>query len=370
VLFALCSVILLLPYGYPVLTRYVRAMDVVQVPLESKIYFSAEPLSFLVPGWGWDALWRQLPHRAAVAYGSQFPGELEHFAGFVCFGLLALVICFVAKRARGRFWLFAAALFALLALGPVLKWLGAIPVKSLPYGVIVMPGTIFHRLFITEGMRVYARFGIMVLLSLSVFVGCNVRLLGERFRLGTRAYQMAAALLCIVALAEKSSVPMSLARVEVPQVFSALRSVSPGRAILSFPFSHDSTYLFLQTIHEHPIVNSYVSRGDEETRRFYKSLYLMNLLNTSDAPVLPLDMAPDELRRRLREEREQLRIDFFIVHKHYLRGETIAAMRAFFGDFLGIRAAYEDRAVLIFGDQTITSKPQGATTSQGPGKKG
>jgi hypothetical protein len=296
--------------------------------------------------------------RSPAACDTVFPRELQHFPGFVCLALtvLTLVARGGARKARCRFWFFAALVFGVLSLGPVLKWFGAVKVESLAYGVIVLPAAIFHRMFITEGMRVYARFGVVVLFCLSVFVGCNLSALSERVGLRRRMYRATVLLLCLLALAEKSSVPMRLAPVEVPGVFSALRSVSPHGAILSVPFSHNSTFLFLQTMHEHPIVNSYVSRGDEGTRRFYEQLALFNLLKTLDDPVLASrfhDFTTSQflnasLRQRLLDEQKHLRIDFFIVHKHYLKPDCVEALRSLFGEFMQMPVAFEDESVLIF----------------------
>jgi hypothetical protein len=352
-LFIVCSVLFLLPYGYPVLTKYLQGTTIVQVPLEAKIYFSAEPLSFFVPEWGWNWVWRLPLRRATDCYGAQFPRELEQFPGFVCMGLLVLLLVIGGRKRKCGFWLFAAPVFAVFALGPVLKWFAPVTVAWLPNRVIALPAVIFHGMLITEGMRVYARFGIVVLLCLSVFIGCNLEALRERLSLKGRRYGLVALLLCVLAVAEKSSLPMRLARVEVPPVYSALRAIRPGGAILAVPFSHDSTYLFLQTIHEHPLVNSYVSRGDEETRAFYDSLYLYRMFHNFEEKPFSPDLSAPELRRRLLEERRNLRIDFFIVHKQYLKPRSVGALRSLFGDFLAMRLAFKDRSVLIFGDEEI-----------------
>jgi hypothetical protein len=71
-LFILLSVLFLAPYGYPVLTRYFRAADIVQVPLESKIYFSAEPLSLLLPPFAWEWLWHARLPRAIQYFHASF----------------------------------------------------------------------------------------------------------------------------------------------------------------------------------------------------------------------------------------------------------------------------------------------------------
>lgn len=158
-----------------------------------------------------------------------------------------------------------AALF--LSLGPEIRSGGRLIGETGPYALLYsyVPGF--------DGLRVPARYAMLVILFLSVLAGFGAVFLERRLRRG-RALVLA---LGVVAVAEGIAAPIVMngsageggyapppARVysgdQVPRVYQFLRTLPPGAVIAEFPFgewTYELRYVFYSAHHWRPLLNGY-----------------------------------------------------------------------------------------------------------------
>ena len=192
-------------------------------------------------------------------------------------GIVALLIL-LSPRARSfaRSWLGTIAAFCVIAavaaffmsLGPELRSSGRLISETGPYHFFYshVPGF--------DGLRVPARFAMLVTLFLSMAAGLGAAALERRFRHGS-AIAMA---LGGLAVAEAFAAPIVVngtvaegryatlpARVytgqQVPGAYRFLKSLpAPGTVIVEFPlgeWAYELRYVFYSTAHWHPLLNGY-----------------------------------------------------------------------------------------------------------------
>jgi hypothetical protein len=195
-------------------------------------YFAAPQQNWL---WGWTAF--------------QFNGnELRLFPGTVA---VALALLAFAQRNRPRLvWVYGAvtALAVELSLGlngPLYRWLHA-------------------HLWVLQGFRAPARFGIFACSSLAVLAAFGLKRL-QQLTLGTRFQKLVLPIVLVAVGLESGSAPMHLIDVplEVPSVYKFLASASrsAGRSVVvELPIVDTdaaSMYMFCSTWHWIPLVNGY-----------------------------------------------------------------------------------------------------------------
>ena len=194
------------------------------------------------------------------------------------FAILCGLLLVVSPRARAfaREWIRSIAAFALLAtiaaflmsLGPEMRSNGRLIGEVGPYHFFYyyVPGF--------DGLRVPARFAMLVMLFLSIAAGLGAAAIERRFRHGATA----ALALGAFAVAEAFAAPIGIngtiaegryamppARVftgdEVPGVYRFLKSLpAPGTVVVEFPFGewvYERRYVFYSTAHWHPLLNGF-----------------------------------------------------------------------------------------------------------------
>lgn len=222
---------------------------------------SADLLAFFIPS-GQHPLWGAW----AAEMRASFPASPSETTLFI--GLTPLVLALIGLRrgagpeGRGlrlRFWVLAALLFALFALGPVLHvggqrvMLGDQPLR-LPYALLL-------RLPFIEIARTVARYDLLVMLSLGVLAG------GGMYRLlATRRVWPWAGLLIGLILFEFAPLPYPLSPPDTPDWYKTLAQEQETGAVLNLPMNWDRPgYLLYQTVHGKPLTAGYISRDDPHT---------------------------------------------------------------------------------------------------------
>jgi hypothetical protein len=111
-------------------------------------------------------------------------------------------------------------------------------------------------------LRAPSRFGLVVVLSLTVFAGFAVRAILERLRPGLRT--AAAAALIAVAIGELNALPFPWERAPVPPAPYAVLAKMPRAVVAEFPFYGEriafplhAQYMLFSTTHWMPLVNGY-----------------------------------------------------------------------------------------------------------------
>jgi hypothetical protein len=192
----------------------------------------------------------------------------------VILGLLILVSPRVRAFARqwigsiGAFVLIAATAAFLMSLGPEIRSGGRLIGEVGPYYFFYwhVPGF--------DGLRVPARFAMLVVLFLSIGAGLGAATLERRFRRGGAVALLLAAFAIVEAFAAPIVVNGTVAegryatppaRVytgeQVPGVYRFLRSLpTPGTVLVEFPlgeWAYEVRYVFYSTAHWHPLLNGY-----------------------------------------------------------------------------------------------------------------
>jgi hypothetical protein len=219
-------------------------------------------------------IWRWLPTAVAT------DPEKELFPGVLVIVFAAIAIAGARKNPRFGQWIGLYSLIAvaavLLSFGPRVSVWGAVLTSHGPYDWLlrIVPGM--------DGMRVPARFAIVVIAALSVLAACGVAFVLERIESPWRGIAIAFSLAAIAA--EGWAVPLPVlpftarGRSEDHAVATWLRA-SPAGAALHLPARppafQDLAYQYATLQHGHPIVNGY-------------SGYTAPLLEFLRAPFSPL----------------------------------------------------------------------------------
>ena len=185
----------------------------------------------------------------------------------------------VSPRARAFLWewigtipgfaVFAALLAIAMSFGPEVHSLGREVRATGPYSLFYwhVPGY--------DGLRVPARFGMLVMLFLSIAAGFGALQIERRFRRGGLVV-----LTGLLAIAESFAAPIGIngtaplpagnyanppARLftgdQIPPVYKFLKTrPKPGTVVVEFPigeWAYELSYMYYSTAHWHPLVNGY-----------------------------------------------------------------------------------------------------------------
>jgi len=220
-------------------------------------------------------VWRWLPTAVDI------DPEKELFPGGFALGLGVLGLCATAGDPRRRRWTTMYGLVVVVAvtlsLGPHVRIWRALVTTHGPYGwlLAMVPGM--------DGMRVPARFAIVVIAALSVLVAYGVVWLTARAAPRFRGLVFVACVAMVVADGWAAPIDTvrynARGRAEDRAVASWLADRSPG-ALLHLPIQaepgdHRLDYQFMTLVHRHPIVNGY-------------SGYVTPLLEFMGSPASPL----------------------------------------------------------------------------------
>jgi hypothetical protein len=197
---------------------------------------------------------------------------------FRVLAVIAGLLLALSPRARAfaKQWMSSIIAFALLAattafvlsLGPEIRTEGRMISELAPYSFLYrsVPGF--------DGLRVPARFAMLVVLFVAIAAGCGAAAIEERHRRG-RVVAMA---LAVFAVVEAFAAPITINgtveepryvrppdRVhtgeDVPAVYRFLQTLpNPGTVIVEFPlgeWAYELRYVFYSTAHWHPLLNGY-----------------------------------------------------------------------------------------------------------------
>jgi hypothetical protein len=188
------------------------------------------------------------------------------------------IVLAVSPRARSfaRFWLGSLAGFVsvailftfLMSLGPEIRTMGRTLQASAPYSFF------FANVLGFDGLRVPARYGMLVMVFLSIAAGFGALEIERRVRRGG----LIILLIGLFAVAESIAAPIVIngtgpeadyatppSRMmtgdEVPPVYRYLKTLpAPGTVVAEFPFAqwtYELRYVYYATQHWHPLINGY-----------------------------------------------------------------------------------------------------------------
>jgi uncharacterized membrane protein (UPF0136 family) len=215
---------------------------------ERQVFHSPGVLNFLAPANVFHPLWGDA---LSDWYAQNQPFGLE--AGVpVSIALCALIVLALRfERARSWPWFVLAAVLALFALGPALRWADAS--SGLPGPFLLLDAIGVFR----NSSRPSVFLALLGLpLAVLAALGLNATL-----RVGSRFSVLGSFALAALLVAEWIVAPWPLTRLQVDPIFTSLnRDTTPGAVLALPPRNNDSQYLLDQLCHGRPLLGGYLAR--------------------------------------------------------------------------------------------------------------
>lgn len=246
--------------------------------------FSADLLGFVIPTMHHP--W--LGHLVAQSNISGFDKGQHIYLGLTLLALLAIAGLTQFHRPQARFWLLAAAVFALLTLGPV------ITINGQSTG-IPGPFVLFQNLPFFKGNRYPSRYSVMLLLSLSVIAGFALTKIGRlaqsihnsRFTI----HNLILTAIALLFLFEHLSLPLPQSDMRTPAAYQTIAAQPGDFAVLDIPFAWRNGFRitgafttqfmfgqFYQTLHQKRLLQGNTSRNPEFKFQYFTNAPLLNSL--------------------------------------------------------------------------------------------
>jgi hypothetical protein len=238
--------------------------------------FSADLLGFLVP----SGL-----HPLADLWRRSFDFSYLNFVfvGYSVLGLAAYGAVSHFRDRRVRFWIVAALLFGLIALGPTLRLNGEEHELPLPFDLLAA-------LPFFKGNRYPSRYSVMLALCWATLAGYGLSRLTQVLRGGRRRWAVSLILSGAV-LFEHLSTPLPLSDVQVPEVYESVAAEPGDFSVLEIPLAwrngfrvtgtKDPTIMFTQlyqTVHEKRLLGGNTSRNPEYKFQYFTEAPVINTI--------------------------------------------------------------------------------------------
>jgi len=222
------------------------------------------------------------------------------FLGYVTLALAVLGAWVGRKRLRP--WIWSAAVFGVLALGPLLQINGRYRFSldsMLPDGVTFpLPFTLLHFIPFINGNRAPNRSSAILMLTLAVLAGYGAawllgrisesRITHHASRITSSLVYMSVCLLAAFLLAEHLAVPLPTTDATIPQVYQQIAQ-EPGKfAIMQLPLgwrnsfgvlgSEQTNLQYFQTAHGKPMLGGNISRAPAYKMDYFARIPLFKAL--------------------------------------------------------------------------------------------
>jgi hypothetical protein len=331
----LLAIVLMAPVAAPVITGQLTRENPEDLFVEEELD-QTDLLAYVVPN-RYQPLWGN----AVTRFYENFDVNKD-FVPFIGYSVLVLVILAVTKRWRdGRFWLLAALVYIVLALGPQLRFNGALYI-DLPYKLI-------EEQFFVKIVRRPDRFN--VILGIPVAILASWGMVVNRDSLSRkRVYYLFGMLFFFLILAEYM-VSYPTFRLQTPAWYEQLADDPETYGIAGVPMHERSfankKYMVYQLTHGKPLVDGHVSRPLNEAFRFIDSVPLLSSMRLD--PESPPEVA--KVSQQLRMLAAQ-NVRYFILHKGLLTGQKVSDWR----NWLVVEPQYEDGEVVVYGTDPLYGK--------------
>lgn len=253
------------------------------------------------------------------------------FLGYVTLALAILGA--LSNRKQAAFWVLAALVCVLLALGPQLRVNGQL------YPDVPMPYRLVEGLF--RVLRKPDRFNVVLGLPMAMLAAFGVQALLQR-RQVIRFAGVLAVVLSALILIEYRVAPFPAVQVEVPAWFNQLAEEPGDFAILDLPMKLETTnkwYMFYQITHGKSLVEGRVARLPREAFTFMESSPFLQVLRQGNR----MDPALVGVSHQLRQL-ANAGVRYIVLHKRFARPEQLAAWRA----WLTFSPFHEDDEIVVY----------------------
>jgi hypothetical protein len=268
------------------------------------------------------------------------------YVRFLGFAVLVLLFMALWRRWRkARFWLLAALVYVLLALGAELVVNG----RSL----IPLPYALVDDWFILRSLRFPDRFNVLLAVPVAMLAGWGMAAWtnGRTLRYKTSLTTLASLLI----LGEYLTL-FPLLPVAAPAWYTRLETAD--YAIADLPTLTDEfynkQYMAYQLTHGQPLVTGRVARPPQQALAFINSVPLLQQAQTSNDP--PPDLGDVSAQLRLLA---QANVRYLVLHKQFLSQPQIIAWHNWFV----AQPSYEDDEVFVYRTDTplVVSRAQAMT---------
>ncbi|MCL5256405.1 MAG: hypothetical protein M1319_01235 [Chloroflexi bacterium] len=248
------------PLLVPMLREAMTSSYAVYDPVQT-LHHSPDLLAFFAPS-PFNPLWGAIASKWTDIYNSPLAEKIV-FAGYLPLALAGLGLWRFWRQTR--FWLVVAAIFFVLALGPILHVAGRTTFTAFQAN-IPLPYLLLYYLPFVKTSRAVARFDVIVMLCVGVMAAWGLLSLmrsakRRRWPVFQKYHVAIPALALLVIGFEFLAIPFPISKAQVPSVYEQIAQ-EPGQfGVLDIPFSLiRSRYLLYQTVDGKKIVGGYTSR--------------------------------------------------------------------------------------------------------------
>ncbi len=275
-LIGVLSFLLVLPFAYPMLIEMGKSTYMIPSPNES-VFYSADLMGFFIPSALHPLFGQYFTH-----FYEQFTGNMVENTTYIGYTVIFLVVYYVFKNRKKlgetKFWIWSAAFFFIMSLGPMLHVGGRTHFTVFDMTVPLPYSVLYYTLPIIRITRVPARVTLMLMLSLAVLAGYGIKELfkhSEKLLGKISKKDIAVVIISCLVIFEFIMVPYTVRRVYVPEFYKQMAAEKEDYAIIEVPFNKDvfllCDYMYYQTIHEKRVVGGYLSRTPEYAIEFIKN---------------------------------------------------------------------------------------------------
>ena len=330
VLVGLVSGVLMAPLAAPVAVAYLAQTDPSDVLIDEATSGQTDLLAYVLPS-RTHPLWSSMTSRI---YDNFVVNKV--YVAFLGYTTIALALYGTLRDwKQARFWVLAAAVYIVLALGPQLRVNGQLyPNVPMPYRLV--ENTLFIRL-----VRKPDRFNVFLGLPIAMLASLGVAALLRR-RPSSRKAALVVVVASLLILREYSLLPYPTAQPTTPSWYNQLLQEPGEFAVLDLPMqihTFDKHYMFYQITHGRPLVEGKVSRPPREAFAFIESNDFLSQLGQYNT----MDPAMVNVSHQLRTLAE-VDIRYIILHKEFTSPEQLAAWQ----DWLTIEPRYEDSNLIVY----------------------
>jgi len=327
-------------------------------PLSELIFYSADILAFFTPSF-LHPFWKPIVGPLYSIFTGNFI-EATVFVGYSVFGLATY--CILAERKNHDVKLFGAMglSFGLLALGPVLHFLGRYRFTNLQIAIPMPDLLVYYIVPAFRFMRVPSRFGIVIGLSLAILTAFSVKRVLKSTTLtairGVNLRLLLAVLLLLVLLVEFLAVPYPTFRLNEPLFYQRLAQEKEDFAVLELPMVSQAVvelYLWYQTIHGKRIVGGVISREAPE----YAAAFIRNTPVVSDllSPSVVSIVLPNSSDILIQDKSKiadsifnYYNIRYVIFHKDFLESRELLDKSQIVEKWLKGVKVFEDTGIIAY----------------------
>lgn len=323
----LLAAVLMAPLAVPVIAGQLTRENPEDLFVEEEIY-QTDLLAYVVPS-RYQPLWG----KAVTRFYENFEANKD-LVPFIGYSVLVLVILAITKRWRdSRFWLLAALVYIVLALGPQLRFNGAL-YMDLPYKLI-------EEQFFIKIVRRPDRFN--VILGIPVAILASWGMVVMRDSLSRKREFYAIGMLFFFLILAEYVVSYPTFRLETPAWYEQLAGDPETYGIVSVPIHERSfankKYMVYQLTHGKPLVGGHISRPLNESFRFIDSVPLLSSMRLDPQSPPKVGNVSQQLRMLAAHN-----VRYFILHNDLLTGQKISDWR----NWLVVEPQYEDGEVAVY----------------------